>query len=252
MVEVSRVEAFRDNYIWLLHAPADRSRVVVVDPGDAVPVRARLARDGLTLAAILVTHHHPDHVGGIEGLSAPTVFGPANESIPCRTHALRDGDSIEVEGLAFGVMEIPGHTAGHIAYHGHGLALVGDTLFTAGCGRLFEGTPEQMQASLARIRALPGDTAVYCGHEYTLANLAFARAVEPDNEALTARERAVRALREAGEATVPGTLSEELATNPFLRWDAPAVIAAASRRAGRSLTTPVEVFATVRRWKDEF
>ncbi len=255
MVKVSRVSAFKDNYIWLLHLPGDESRVLAVDPGDAAPVTRHLDDHDLTLVGILITHHHADHVGGVKTLVAEwqcPVWGPAREDIPCRTHALRESDAINVFGLHFTILDVPGHTAGHIAYYGEGLLLIGDTLFAAGCGRLFEGTAELMQHSLAKLLQLPAETLVYCAHEYTLANLAFARAVEPDNEALIAREGMARTQREAGEATIPSRLGDEFETNPFLRWDQPAVIAAASRMAGQALTTPVAVFATVRSWKDGF
>ena len=255
MLKVSRVAAFKDNYIWLLHTPGNESLVVAVDPGDAAPVTRHLDDHDLTLAGILTTHHHRDHVGGVATLVAEwqcPVWGPAREDIPCRTEALHEGDTIDVFGMCFTVLDVPGHTAGHIAYYGEGMLLIGDTLFAAGCGRLFEGTPEQMQHSLAKLLQMPPETLVYCAHEYTLANLAFARAVEPDNEALAARERYARTQREAGEATIPSRLGDEFATNPFLRWDDPAVIAAAGREAGQTLTTPVAVFATVRRWKDGF
>jgi len=255
MIKVSRVSAFKDNYIWLLHTPGDDARVVAVDPGDAAPVTRHLDDHDLSLVGILATHHHADHVGGIATLVAEwqcPVWGPARENIPCRTHALHEGDDIEVFGMHFTVLDVPGHTAGHIAYYGEGMLLIGDTLFAAGCGRLFEGTAEQMQHSLAKLLQLPPETLMFCAHEYTVANLAFARAVEPDNSALVARELQARAQREAGEATIPSRLGDEFATNPFLRWDAPSVIAAASREAGQALTTPVAVFATVRRWKDRF
>lgn len=252
-MDVSFCEAFKDNYIWLLHTPDDPARVFAVDPGDAAPVEAKLAADHLTLAGILVTHHHWDHVNGVEALVSAwdcPVWGPADEHIPCRTHALTEGDQVAAEGLAFEVLDIPGHTAGHIAYVGNGLTLVGDTLFAAGCGRLFEGTPAQMQASLAKLAALPPDTLVYCGHEYTLANLRFAAMVEPGNAAIVARTRVATAQRARGEPTLPSRIADERATNPFLRWAEPAIQVAASEQAGISLINPVDVFATVRQWKD--
>ncbi len=255
MLDIAAVPAYTDNYIWMIRTPADAARVVAVDPGDAEPVETWLADAGATLAAILVTHHHWDHVDGVADLVASRrcpVWGPKREDIPCRTHAVGGGDRVEVEGLRFEVLDIPGHTAGHIAYHGHGIALVGDTLFAAGCGRLFEGTPQQMFASLDRLAGLPPETLVYCGHEYTLANLRFARTVEPANPGLEARERAANEAREAGRPSLPVRIADERATNPFLRCREAPVAASASVHAGRDLRNPVEVFATVRHWKDGF
>lgn len=257
MDPVIAIPAFRDNYIWLIHDAA-RQHAVVVDPGDATPVETALARWRLTLVGVLTTHHHPDHVGGVEALVARRpeipVWGPTGEHIPRRTHALADGDSITLPhiGLRLEVMDVPGHTAGHIAYHGGGMLFCGDTLFAGGCGRLFEGTPDQMHHSLSRLAALPGDTRVYCAHEYTEANLRFALAVEPDNERLQARYEQVRATRAEGGITLPSSLELELATNPFLRCNHAGVVAAARKQAGHDLTAPDSVFAVVRQWKDNF
>ena len=231
--------------------------VAVVDPGDPAPVIAHLEREGLALAAILATHHHGDHVGGIRGLLArwpAPVFGPAREAIPGRTHALAEGDSIVVPGigLALSVLDIPGHTAGHIAYVGERIVFCGDTLFAAGCGRLFEGTPVQMVSSLDKLSALPEATRVYCGHEYTLANLRFALAVEPGRAALLERQAREQAKRERGQPTLPSTIGEEHATNPFLRTGEATLRAAAERRAGRALVGRVGVFAELRAWKNSF
>jgi hydroxyacylglutathione hydrolase len=254
-MEITPIPAFADNYIWLLQGP-DPAQVAVVDPGDAAPVLARLEALGLGLGSILVTHHHGDHVGGIRELLArfpdAVVYGPAGERIPGRRVALADGDAVAPPGLeaTFRVLDVPGHTAGHIAYAGAGSLFCGDTLFACGCGRLFEGTPAQMQASLARLAALPGDTRVYCAHEYTLENIGFAKWVEPESAELRAREERDLALQEAGVPTLPTTLDLELRTNPFLRWDAAPVVAAAERYAAAPLRTPVDVFAAVRRWKD--
>jgi len=233
----------------------------IVDPGDAAPVIAYLDREGVAPCAILATHHHGDHVGGIAGLLARQqvpVFGPSREKIPARTQAVAGGDRIVVPGIdaSFDVIDVPGHTAGHIAYFGmfggEPSLFCGDTLFTGGCGRLFEGTPAQMWSSLSALAALPPETRVYCGHEYTLANLRFALAVEPGNAELHAREARERAKRARGVPTVPSTMGEERATNPFLRAHLPAVKAAAAARAGRALEDDVATFAALREWKNQF
>jgi len=257
MLNVSPVRAFSDNYIWLIRAPADPAAAVVVDPGDDRPVEQALEQHGLRLRAILVTHHHADHVGGVGALAArhgATVFGPAREKMPCDVQALDDGGTAALGhlGLEFAVMAVPGHTLGHIAYVGHGALFCGDTLFSGGCGRLFEGTPAQMSDSLDRLAALPDDTAVYCAHEYTLSNLRFAHEVEPDNADVRAALDDVRGRRERDEITLPSSLGRELRINPFLRCRAPAVRASAERHAGRSLATATDVFAVVRAWKDSF
>jgi len=251
---VEPIPAFTDNYLWLLVRGAEAA---VVDPGDATPVLQRLARRNLRLRAILVTHHHGDHVGGVAELAQATgarVYGPRDEAIAAREVALAGGERIDVLGAAFDVLAVPGHTLGHIAYHAPSLRTLfcGDTLFAAGCGRLFEGTAGQMNASLARLAGLPADTRVYCAHEYTLANLRFALAVEPGSEPLRQRQLACVALRERGEPTVPSTIAEELATNPFLRCEVPAVRRAAEARAGRPLPAPAAVFAVLREWKNTF
>ena len=248
------IRAFQDNYIWCIQRG---NRAAVVDPGDAAPVLAHLDANGLQLAAIITTHHHADHVGGNTALLAKynvPVFGPAGERIPGITRKLIEGDLIEVPeiGLQLEVIDVPGHTAGHIAYFGAGLLFCGDTLFSSGCGRLFEGTAAQMQASLAKLAALPPETLVYCAHEYTLANLKFAAAAEPGNAAVRARALAARAALDRGHPSVPSTLETELAANPFLRTREPALIDAASRFAGQALASQVEVFAALRVWKDGF
>jgi len=257
MLEVTPVRAFSDNYLWLVRAPSDERRAVVVDPGDAGPIEAALAQQGLRLAAILVTHHHPDHVGGVQALAAEhgvEVYGPARERMPCEVRALDDGDVVSRAdlGLEFRVMAVPGHTLGHVAYYGHGALFCGDTLFSAGCGRLFEGTPEQMLGSLDRIAALPDDTRVYCAHEYTLANLRFAAAVEPGNADVLGTLEAVRELRARDGITLPTTVGRERRINPFLRCREPAVRAVAEARAGNPLPRPADVFAVIRAWKDGF
>jgi hydroxyacylglutathione hydrolase len=263
-MRVHPVPAFEDNYLWVIE---DGRHAAVVDPGDEQPVQAFLESRGLALTAILATHHHGDHVGGLEWLAQRwrcEVFGPAGESIDGLTRRLREGDRITVPGLGLGlgVLDVPGHTRGHIAYVasgdgapgglGHPAVFCGDTLFACGCGRLFEGTPAQMQASLAKLAALPPATRVYCAHEYTMSNIRFALAVEPGNERLFARSERDAAARAAGRPTLPSSIADERDTNPFLRWASPEVIASASRHAGRALATPVEVFAAVREWKNDF
>jgi hydroxyacylglutathione hydrolase len=249
--------AFQDNYLWVLH---DGQRALVVDPGDAQPVLDYLQRTGLQLEAILVTHHHQDHIGGLAAVREATgakVFGPARETIPGPLRALEQGDRIAVLGLAFDVIDVPGHTAGHIAYYtprmdGAPLLFCGDTLFSGGCGRLFEGTPAQMLDSLDKLAALPADTRVCCTHEYTLANLRFARAVEPANEDLARYQRECQALRDRGEPTLPAELGEEKRINPFLRTRQPSVVGAAQAYNGADAGDEVAVFAAIRQWKNEF
>lgn len=256
MVAITPIPAFDDNYIWLLREE-DCPGAAVVDPGDAQPVLDALAAAGLGLAAILITHHHGDHTGGLEELAEVfpqvRVFAPADRRIPLVTDVVAEGTQVRIPGMGTGVqvLEVPGHTATHIAYLGAGALFCGDTLFAAGCGRVFDGTFEQLCASLQRIAALPPDTRCFCAHEYTLANLGFARWVEPESAAIAAREAQVRALRGLGRPTVPSRLAEELATNPFLRTGVPGVKAAAERYAGRKLSTAAEIFTMLRRWKDE-
>jgi hydroxyacylglutathione hydrolase len=252
-VDIFPIPALKDNYIWTIHAAG---AVVVVDPGDARPVQDELDRRGLSLVGILVTHHHWDHVNGIPDLlirHQVPVYGPASETIPERTVAMRGGDTFQIAplGLEMRALAVPGHTAGAIAYHGHGWLLSGDTLFTAGCGRLFEGTAAQMYDSLRTLAALDPATRVYCGHEYTLRNLAFARLVEPGNAALGRRLAFAESQRALGAPTVPAALATETETNPFLRCHVPEVREAAERHAGRRLASPVEVFGALRAWKDK-
>lgn len=257
-LSVIPVAAFRDNYIWLL----SRGRLAaVVDPGDAAPVLAALRQRDLRLTGILLTHHHNDHCGGLEALldadiwapggRGPVVFGPAGESITGVTDPVAGGETVRLPGIdcTFEVLAVPGHTRGHVAYHGDGRLFCGDTLFAGGCGRIFEGTPAQMADSLARLAALPPETLVYCAHEYTEGNLHFAAVVEPDNAALRQRIAVVAQQRAAWLPTVPSRLADELATNPFLRGGEAAVCAAVGLPAG---TAPAEVFAALRAWKDRF
>ncbi len=249
------VHAFKDNYIWLI-TDNQRQYAAIVDPGDATPVLQTLQREHLTPVALLITHHHGDHQGGVRDLLAEypqlPVFGPAHERIHGITHPLVEGDTVTLPELAvtFQILDVPGHTRGHIAYFGAGALFCGDTVFSVGCGRLFEGTAQQMHASLSKIIALPGETWVYCAHEYTLDNIAFAKWVEPQNADLLAREQEAKRLRQQGIPTVPSRLDTERRTNPFLRFAEPTVIAAAERFAKRRLSSEAEVFGTVRYWKD--
>lgn len=259
-LELVPVPAFADNYLWLLTRGEE---AVVVDPGDAAPVEAALAERGLRLVAILITHHHPDHIGGLAKLLETRdipVYGPQRESktIKRLSVELVEGDAVDVLGRRYEVMEVPGHTLGHIAYFSRAteleapVLLCGDTLFSGGCGRLFEGTPAQMHASLSRLAALPGATQVYCTHEYTMSNLAFAQAVEPGNQALQDHVARVRQLREQDLPSLPSSIELELRINPFLRTDHPSVREAATTRAGHETADPIETFATLRAWKDVF
>jgi hydroxyacylglutathione hydrolase len=258
MIQVIPVPALRDNYIWLIrlagNRPADPTRAVIVDPGDAGPVIAALAAHRLTPAAILITHHHPDHTGGVPELRRQfplPLYGPAGLRSGAPDHPLREGDELPLGGgLTLRVLEVPGHTLDHIAYHGGGLLFCGDTLFTGGCGRLFEGSAQQLHASLQKLAALPAETRIHCGHEYTLANLTFASRVEPDNRRLAARLVDTMRLRSQNLVTASATLAEEKATNPFLRCHIAAVKQAAERFCDRPLNSVPEVFAMIRSWKD--
>ena len=259
MLQIDALPAFNDNYIWLLQDTAHK-RCAVVDPGDAAPVEAWLARHpDWALSDILITHHHFDHVGGVEHLHKLTgakVWGPAHETIPARQVALNDNDQINVLGLTFDVMLVPGHTLGHIAYY-HAdpvapLLFCGDTLFAAGCGRLFEGTPEQMHHSLSRLAALPANTLVYCTHEYTLSNLRFAQAVEPNNVDIKARVAQVTQWRADGRISLPSNLALELRTNPFLRVNETSVKEKADEWSQQHNASSSAVFACLRQRKDTF
>ena len=255
-MELIALPAFQDNYFWMLH---DGRQAWVVDPGDAAPVLTALRQHGLTLASILVTHHHADHTGGVAKLRAATgalVYGPARERIPEPFRPLRGGDHVQVMGLDFRVIDVPGHTAGHIAYFcadvdGAPLLFCGDTLFSGGCGRLFEGTPAQMLASLDTLAALPGATRVCCAHEYTLSNLRFARVVEPGNQALADYLQRCEQLRAQGQPTLPSSMVTERAINPFLRSREPEVVQSVRAQAA-SATDEVAVFAALREWKNNF
>lgn len=257
MLDVRPIPAFQDNYIWMVRSVRNPESVAVVDPGDAAPVLAVLEAEGLRLAAILATHHHRDHVGGVDALVAATqapAFGPARERVRLPVTPLAGGERLDLPelGLAFSVLDVPGHTAGHIAITGHGAVFCGDTLFSAGCGRLFEGTAAQMLASLETLAGLPAETRVYCGHEYTEANLRFALCVEPGNSDIMDYVKRAAGLRAQGLPTLPSTIGLENRVNPFLRSRHENVKSSAERRAGRLLPTPVEVFAEIRSWKDSF
>lgn len=253
-VEIVPVRAFQDNYIWVMRSGADAA---VVDPGDAQPVIEYLEREQLRLAAILNTHHHADHIGGNEALlrrwNVP-VHAPYDERITSATHRVRHGERVSLPELDIGlsVLEVPGHTRSHIAFVSSDALFCGDTLFACGCGRLFEGTPAQMHASLSRLMALPDATRVYCGHEYTLSNLRFAKAAEPDNVEIVRWEREASGQRARDEPTLPSTLARERLCNPFVRCHEAGVRATASAFAGMPLTDPVDVLAAIRNWKNKF
>lgn len=270
-MELLALPAFVDNYIWMLHNGVE---AIVVDPGEAAPVERALDASSLKLVGILVTHHHGDHIGGIEALlprlQGP-VIGPAHETIPGRTQAVREGDRLQLLGLPWQVIDVPGHTAGHVAYFGESvptagngapsadsadpILFCGDTLFSGGCGRLFDGTPPQMADSLRRLSALPARTRVCCTHEYTLANLRFAQAVEPSNADVARHASQCTQWRDQGLPTLPSTLALEQLINPFVRslHDHPSaeLLAAAAQHGARS-SEPLAVFTALRQWKNEY
>lgn len=253
-LHISPISAFKDNYIWVIH---NHSHAAVIDPGDAEVVIAFLQRHQLTLTSILITHHHHDHTGGNAALvklfNVP-VYGPAHESIPYLSQAVQEGNTISLKEFALDlqVLDVPGHTAGHIAYYTGSMVFCGDTLFGCGCGRLFEGTPAQMLASLTKLSQLPATTRIYCAHEYTLNNIAFALSIEPDNPALLARAKTDHERIKHGQPTLPSNITLELATNPFLRCHLPDLRRYAEQTAAKPVDTVVEVFGLLRSLKDEF
>lgn len=255
MLSVLPIPALSDNYIWLLRQDTS-NEIAVVDPGDARPVIELLEREGLTLGTILITHHHHDHTGGLEALIRqyrPRVVGPQNPDIVGIDERLAEGDECHVLGRRFEVLEVPGHTLDHIAFFAAGippLLLAGDALFSGGCGRLFEGTPEQMHASLAKLAALPDETLIFAAHEYTLANLRFAKAADPDNPAIGAYLEECQRVRDQDKPTLPTQLAREQQINPFLRTEQPGVRNAASAQG--DTTTSLATFTTLRAWKDRF
>jgi hydroxyacylglutathione hydrolase len=252
-IDITAIPALQDNYIWAIH---DGTHAAVVDPGDAAPVLAFLDTHGLQLDAILCTHRHNDHIGGIAKLrevyNVP-VYGRRHPNNPHITVDLREGATLRLEapGIAFGIIEIPGHVDDHIAYLAPDMVFCGDVLFGAGCGRNFEGTPAQLHHSLQRLAQLPDTTRVYCAHEYTAANLRFALACEPDNPAVQQRAETTRQLRAANRITLPSTIALEKATNPFLRCTQPGIIHTLQQR-GLTETSELAVFTAMREWKNRF
>lgn len=253
-LNISAIKAFQDNYIWLITAGSNAC--AVVDPGDAGPVLKVLEKHDLELRYILLTHHHNDHIGGVASLLeqyTARVFGPDDARVPFVHQLCTEGDCISLPDIdaEFRVLEVPAHTRSHIAFYGSNSLFCGDTLFSMGCGRFFEGTATDMQQSLDKLAALPDTTKIYCAHEYTQSNCAFALAVEPHNSALQARAREVTELRATGKITLPASLDEELLTNPFLRTREKNVLEAA-RKLDPSAQPGSSAMAVIRAWKDRF
>lgn len=256
MTTIIPIPALKDNYIWLL-TDEDNQNCLIVDPGESKPLLDYLRHQSITPISILITHHHWDHVGGIDEITQHydiPVYTPASETVTGSTNPVKEGDTLPFPevNLILNVLDVPGHTSGAVAYYNSDIVFSGDTLFTAGCGRMFEGTPPQMHSSLEKFKSLDKNTLLYCGHEYTEANLKFAHAVEPENLAIQTRQKQIKQLREQNQPTVPATLSIELDTNPFLRCREKSVVLAASEYAQKSLSEPHEVFAALRQWKDNF
>ena len=256
MTSAFPLRAFKDNYIWIVH---NQHFAIIIDPGDASPVITYLRQQKLQPVAVLCTHHHHDHTGGnallVQKFNIP-VYGPTREKIPRLIHPLEEGDTLHFRELSLdlSVLDVPGHTVGHIAYYDRNWnrLFCGDTLFACGCGRIFEGSVQQMYDSLKKLASLPDETLIYCAHEYTLSNIRFARVVDPDNLALIELEKNAENQRARDMPTLPSSLAVEKATNPFLRCDQPAVIQSASRYAKQQLDDPVNVFAAIRDWKNNF
>lgn len=256
MHKISPIQALKDNYIWAITQDGSEY-AIIIDPSEAAPVIDFLKQNNLMLDSILLTHHHHDHIGGVPALldyAAVPVYGVKSKQIPHVTKVVTEGTEITFAALNYHlkVMQIPGHTLEHVAYYNEQNLFCGDTLFTGGCGRMFEGTPEQMYNTLQRLAVLGPQIQIYCGHEYTINNLLFALEVEPTNRDIMQRLAKTHALREQGLPTVPSTMATELATNPFLRTSVPAVIKAATEHAKQPLTSPIEVFAVLRAWKNNF
>ena len=260
MLQIEPVKAFQDNYIWLISAPGS-NLAFVVDPGDANPVISALQDAGKTLVGILITHHHADHIGGLDALlrhQQVPVYGPSSQRIGQISNTVTETDRIDVLGHTFRIIEVPGQTREHIAWFSddpalaHPVLFCGDTLFAAGCGRMFEGSPPQMHASLQKLAALPADTAVYCAHEYTMGNLRFAKAAMPDNRNLQVRCGQEQAKRDQGLPTIPSSIGAELDTNPFLRCNDAQVVESLAAESRLEGSEPWQVFGALRRWKDEF
>lgn len=248
------IPAFKDNYIWMFFAAA--KKVWVVDPGDAQPVMQALKQNDVDLAGILITHHHHDHSGGVAELLSHwkniQVVGSQVSRVSSITHPVESSAEVICGSVRLRALAIPGHTLDHMAFYNNEILFCGDTLFSVGCGRIFEGTPEQMYNSLTKLRALPTTIKIYCGHEYTLANLQFAQHVEPNNPHIAEKTRLVKKLLAENKPTLPAILQEEKLLNPFLRCDVPDVVHAAEQYANKTLKTPVEVFACLREWKNNF
>ena len=257
MYQLTPIPALQTNYIWVIASEIYPGKVVIVDPGAAPPILEYLQREALTLAAILVTHHHYDHTDGLNAILEAhpcPVYAGDKEPIDLVTEPIADGQSFSIHalGLNFTGIHVPGHTKGHTAFYGHEMLFTGDTLFAAGCGRNFEGTAAELYHSLLKLAKLPKETQIYCGHEYTLQNLLFAAQVEPDNQDIQAKLSLVQIMNNDGQCTLPSSLAEEFNTNVFLRCDKATIFAAAEAHAGKSLAQASDVFAVLREWKNHF